>query len=105
LKQSVQLAVHEQKDPLLIYKQEAFKLFKRTLNQINQDVISFLFKADLPVQNPNNIQEARQQAPQKEQYKESKEEVLNTDEMAARAQEVSRHASQRPGTVETIVRD
>lgn len=105
LKQSVQLAVHEQKDPLLIYKEEAFKLFRRTLNQINHDVISFLFKADLPVQNPNNIQEARQQAPQREQYKESKEEVLNTDEMAAKAQEVARNASQRPPVAETVVRD
>ena len=50
LKQSVQLAVHEQKDPLLIYKFEAFNLFKATMESINKDVISFLMKADLPQQ-------------------------------------------------------
>ena len=40
LKQSVQLAVHEQKDPLLIYKFEAFELFKTMIDQVNKDVIS-----------------------------------------------------------------
>lgn len=50
LKQSVQLAVHEQKDPLLIYKFEAFELFKKTMQSINKDVVSFLMKADLPQQ-------------------------------------------------------
>ncbi len=50
LKQSVQLAVHEQKDPLLIYKFEAFNLFKSTMESINKDVVSFLMKADLPQQ-------------------------------------------------------
>lgn len=50
LKQSVQLAVHEQKDPLLIYKFEAFNLFKKTMNDINKEVISFLMKAELPKQ-------------------------------------------------------
>src|SRR5690606_11309169 len=58
LKQSVQLAVHEQKDPLLIYKFEAFKLFSSMLNGVNKDVISFLFKGDLPQQNTQQIQEA-----------------------------------------------
>ena len=55
LKQSVQLAVHEQKDPLLIYKFEAFNLFKLTMNGINSDVVSFLMKADLPVQNTEEV--------------------------------------------------
>lgn len=50
LKQSVQLAVHEQKDPLLVYKFEAFELFKDTMQSINKDVISFLMKGDLPKQ-------------------------------------------------------
>ena len=57
LKQSVQLAVHEQKDPLLIYKFEAFNLFRSMLDGVNKEVISFLFKGDLPQQN-NTIQEA-----------------------------------------------
>ncbi|MDR2224154.1 MAG: preprotein translocase subunit SecA [Flavobacteriaceae bacterium] len=50
LKQSVQLAVHEQKDPLLIYKFEAFELFRNTIGEIDSEAISFLTKADLPVQ-------------------------------------------------------
>jgi len=53
MKTSVQLAVHEQKDPLLIYKFEAFKLFKKMIDNVNKEVISFLFKGDLPSQNPN----------------------------------------------------
>ncbi len=103
LKQSVQLAVHEQKDPLLIYKFEAFNLFKKTVDGINKEVISFLFKGDLPSQNPANIQEARQVA--QEQYTESKDDVMNTDEMAAKAREVSQQSQSRPQPVETIVRD
>ena len=56
LKQSVQLAVHEQKDPLLIYKFEAFELFKVMIDQVNKDVISFLFKGELPSETTNAIQ-------------------------------------------------
>ncbi|MGX7686563.1 preprotein translocase subunit SecA [Flectobacillus roseus] len=48
LKQSVQNAVFEQKDPLLIYKFEAVKLFERFLSRINVDTVSFLMKADMP---------------------------------------------------------
>lgn len=48
LKQSVQNAVYEQKDPLLVYKFEAFQLFKQLLSDINKEVVSFLFKANLP---------------------------------------------------------
>src|SRR5690554_7543101 len=60
LKQSVQLAVHEQKDPLLIYKFEAFELFKSMIDKVNKDVISFLFKGELPEQDQQEIQEARE---------------------------------------------
>ncbi len=65
LKQSVQNAVYEQKDPLLIYKFEGFELFKRFIAKVNEDTISFLVKADLPVQDPNEVQEARQSRRQK----------------------------------------
>lgn len=61
LKQSVQNAVYEQKDPLLIYKFEGFELFKRFIAKVNEDTISFLMKADIPVQNPEQVQEARAQ--------------------------------------------
>jgi preprotein translocase subunit SecA len=61
LKQSVQNAVYEQKDPLLIYKFEGFELFKRFIAKVNEDTISFLMKADIPVQQPDQVQEARAQ--------------------------------------------
>jgi preprotein translocase subunit SecA len=60
LKHSVQMAVHEQKDPLLIFKFEAFELFKQMLSLINKDVTSFLMKGNLPVQDPHQIQQHRQ---------------------------------------------
>ncbi|WP_130735557.1 preprotein translocase subunit SecA [Flavobacterium sp. J27] len=104
LKQSVQLAVHEQKDPLLIYKFEAFNLFKRMMDEVNKDVISFLFKADLPSQNENTISEAKE-VRRKENYTESKEEVLNSDELAAKNREAGQQTQNRPQVTETIVRE
>ena len=63
LKTSVQNAVYEQKDPLLIYKLEAFELFKKMMSEVNRDVISFLFKGNLPDQQgqPQKVSQARQQ--------------------------------------------
>jgi preprotein translocase subunit SecA len=61
LKQSVQNAVYEQKDPLLIYKFEGFELFKRFISKVNEDTVAFLMKADIPVQKPDQVQEARAQ--------------------------------------------
>jgi preprotein translocase subunit SecA len=100
LKQSVQLAVHEQKDPLLIYKLEAFKLFRSMLDGVNKEVISFLFKGDLPQQS-QNIQEARQ-VREKQNYTESKDEI-ESSESANR--EAGQATQQRPQVTETIVRD
>ena len=62
LKQSVQTAVHEQKDPLLIYKKEAYLLFREMLNKMNQDITSFLFTARLPQPDPDAVTAARQAA-------------------------------------------
>lgn len=73
LKQSVQNAVYEQKDPLLIYKFEGFELFKAFLAKVNEETVSFLIKADIPTQDPSQVREARQ-ARTKADYKESKEE-------------------------------
>ena len=54
LKQSVQGAVYEQKDPLLIYKFEAFELFKQMMDKVNKEIGSFLIKSGLPVQENQN---------------------------------------------------
>ncbi len=102
LKQSVQLAVHEQKDPLLIYKFEAYNLFSSMLNGVNKEVISFLFKGDLPQQSAPAIQEARQ-VKVKENYKTSKDEIPNSDSLAAENREAGQ--TQQRQVTETIVRE
>lgn len=99
LKQSVQLAVHEQKDPLLIYKFEAFNLFRAMLDGVNKEVISFLFKGDLPQQQQNNIQEAKQ-VRQKENYTESRDEIQSSEEANREAGQ-----TQQKHVTETIVRE
>jgi preprotein translocase subunit SecA len=103
LKQSVQLAVHEQKDPLLIYKFEAFNLFKKMIDDVNKEVISFLFKGNLPSQNPSDIHEAKQ-VRQKQNYTESKQDVASSD-AASEARRAGEAASQRPSVTETITRE
>ena len=88
LKQSVQNAVFEQKDPLLIYKFEGFELFKKFISKVNEDTISFLFKADLPSENPDEVREARQRQPrQPQKLKEKKEEAPSLLSGAGRGQE------------------
>ena len=99
LKTSVQLAVHEQKDPLLIYKLEAFNLFRTMLDGVNKEVISFLFKGDLPQQN-QSIQEAKQ-VREKRNYTETRDEITNSES----ANREAGQTQQRPQVTETIVRE
>ena len=96
LKHSVQNASYEQKDPLLIYKFEAFELFKLTVDEINKEVLSFLFKGELPAQS-NQISEARD--PRKERLNTSKADVQNSSEQAIS------NSRQQSEPVETVVRD
>ena len=103
LKQSVQLAVHEQKDPLLIYKFEAFELFKEMIDKVNRDVLSFLYKGELPQENQQNIQEARQ-VKSNDKLKTQKDEIPNMDERAAEARAAGNTQRQQQVT-ETIVRE
>ncbi len=65
LRQSVQNAAYEQKDPLLIYKFESFKLFEQMLLNINREITTFLSRAQLPVRQDSDVKEARQ--PQSDQ--------------------------------------
>ena len=55
LKQSVQNATYEQKDPLLIYKFESFNLFKSMLESLNKDILSFLFRAFIALRDPSQV--------------------------------------------------
>ena len=98
LKQSVQNASYEQKDPLLIYKFEAFELFKVTIDKINREVLSFLFKGELPNQANDQISEERKKTGQKLNL--SKAAVQNTTEQA-----ISNSRQQPTEPVETIVRE
>jgi len=63
LKQSVNHAQYEQKDPLLIYKLEGYDLFKKMLDKLNKDIVSFLMKAHLPNEENQSDQASRMQAP------------------------------------------
>jgi preprotein translocase subunit SecA len=96
LKHSVQNASYEQKDPLLIYKFEAFELFKLTVDGINKEVLSFLLKGELPAQS-NQISEARDS--RKERLNTSKADVQNSSEQAIS------NSRQQSEPVETVVRD
>jgi len=57
LKQSVQNAAYEQKDPLLIYKFESFNLFKQMIQKVNRDIVSTLMKGHIPISDPNQVRE------------------------------------------------
>ncbi len=60
LRQSVQTASYEQKDPLLIYKFESFELFKTMVDEVNKKIMSFLMHANLPQNDQTQVQEARE---------------------------------------------
>ncbi len=60
LKQSVQNASYEQKDPLLIYKFESFNLFKTMIEETNKLVVATLMKGHIPLQMPDEVQEAKE---------------------------------------------
>lgn len=58
LKKSVQNASYEQKDPLLVFKLESVQLFDKMVNRINNETVSTLMRGQIPVQAPQNVQEA-----------------------------------------------
>ncbi len=80
LRTSVRMASYEQKDPLLIYKFEAFNLFKQMLVETNRNIISFLLRAGIP------IQEAPQQARMPQQHTDMSHMHVNKAEIDARGQ-------------------
>jgi len=59
LKSATSLASFEQKDPLVVYKMEAYKLFEGLVQQVNQATTAYLAKGDLVLQDPKDVQEAR----------------------------------------------
>ena len=77
LKHSVQNAHYEQKDPLLIYKFESFNLFKQMIQKINTDVISFLMRANVPMQDGSQVKEQRAKAIDRSKLKEQRNDLLS----------------------------
>ena len=73
LRQSVRNAQYEQKDPLLIYKFEGFEMFKSFIGKVNEETVSFLMKAEIPVEQADDVQAAQKQRTTRN-YKEQKDE-------------------------------
>jgi preprotein translocase subunit SecA len=88
LKTSVQNAVYEQKDPLIVYKFESFQLFKQMMGNVNKEMISFLMRANLPNENANTMQQARVQAPpRQEQVQTNRTEVSSSSNSTTNEQQ------------------
>jgi preprotein translocase subunit SecA len=76
LKQSVQTAYLEQKDPLVIYKMEAYNLFRQMGNELNKDIVSFLCHSAIPIQQETSqLREGRQQKTDMSRMKANKEQI------------------------------
>ncbi len=88
LRQSVRNAYLEQKDPLLIYKFEAFNLFKQVLEKINKDAASFLMKGNLPNQENTQVTQAPQHSDSDlKKLQASREDVTSPQQQGAPNQE------------------
>jgi len=98
LKQSVQNATYEQKDPLLIYKFESFKLFKGMMQKVNKDISSFLNMGQLPDQSGQNVREARRPQTDLSKLKAGRDDMA----IAAR-QKTSENVKSQPVKVEKKV--
>ncbi len=98
LRHSVQNASYEQKDPLLIFKLEAYELFKTMVRKINDQTISILMRAQIPVREPEQV---RQAAPdplpnqRRPQYQESKAD-LNDPRQQSAAKRDTREVRREP---------
>lgn len=96
LKDQTQSASFEQKDPLVVYKIQAFKLFELFMDKINKDVTSFLFKGFIPIQESTEVQEA--------QEVEVDNEALQTNiEQQKEAEERQRQAAANAGAQTQVI--
>ncbi len=85
LKQSVQNASYEQKDPLLIYKLESSNLFDIVLESLCKDVLSFLFRAHIPLRDASEVrQEQQARKPERVNYQTSRTDLVTNGEQAAK---------------------
>ncbi|MFW5830980.1 MAG: preprotein translocase subunit SecA, partial [Prolixibacteraceae bacterium] len=105
LKQSVQNATYEQKDPLLIYKFESFNLFKVMVNKVNKDVVSTLMKGHIPIQSPDQVREAEaRKRTDMSRYKTQKQDLTGADNpMAGASTNTQERSKPQPVKVEKKV--
>ena len=105
LKQSVQNATYEQKDPLLIYKFESFNLFKVLINNVNKQVVSTLMKGQIPIQSPDQVREAEaRRKTDMSRYKTQKSELPGAENAMEGANTQTQERSKpQPVTVEKKV--
>ena len=75
LKQSVQTATYEQKDPLVIYKMEAYNIFKKMDGEVNTNIVQFLCHAGIPLNDGDEVREGRQQKTDLSKLSTSKEDI------------------------------
>jgi preprotein translocase subunit SecA len=104
LKQAVQNASLEQKDPLVIYKLESFNLFKEMIIKANKEVISFLMRGGLPSDGGNNNQPQRQTRFTQEAPQPKKEKLVESrSENAVEEQNAQQKPKAQPIRVETKI--
>jgi preprotein translocase subunit SecA len=105
LKQSVQNATYEQKDPLLIYKFESFNLFKQMVAKVNKDVVSTLMKGYIPIQSADQVREAEtRKRMDMSRYKTQKSELPGADNpMSGANTQTQERAKPQPVVVEKHV--
>ncbi len=94
LKQSVQNAAYEQKDPLLIYKFESYNLFKAMVEKINRGIVATLMKGQIPMQEPERVKEAEEKRTDLSRMKTGRTETAHT---ASNPQQVRRSEPVRVG--------
>jgi len=105
LKQSVQTASYEQKDPLVIYKMEAFGLFKKMDEEVNKDIISFLCHCGIPVEE-NNRPAPLQIKPGREQKTDMSKLQINKEQIDAAGHDYAANENDYfdPGAAGTAVK-
>ena len=103
LKQSVQNASYEQKDPLVIFKLESVKLFDSMIDDINNNTVSILMRGQIPLQAPEEVQEAHEEpAPRRPQYTESRTDLVDSNQQAAANQDTRETQKQQPIHVDKL---
>ena len=96
LKKSVQNASYEQKDPLLVFKLESVQLFDKMVNRINNETVSTLLRAQIPVQAPEQVQEAAPDPEPEQQHYTTNHDAAQQEAQRAAAQRDTREQPRQP---------